>query len=353
MRVPGDATPAGDGAMTPPGGDAAITPPGGDAAITPAGGDVAITPAGGDVKLAWAGPAQTAAALALLPELAQAAADAPAGAPTPLPPRLAVAHRAGAPAELVGAAGFLPVVHERPTPGFRGQVRVLPHWRRRGLGRALLRRIADEVRAWDMPHLRAWQAEPEDEAGAFLRAMGFRSDFTLHHFLIEKTVVAPMCARLVDRLRAGGRVPPGMALLPLHEAPRGAVVQLHAAEFSAGHEAAAAMLARELADPLVRALSFALWDGTVLAGYLLAGRHDGLPQVRFWASAPQLRGGWAAALLLDAFVRAGVDAGGDRAHYSCNANARAPLNVARRCGAQELPRTHGWVLDLSGRVAGS
>ncbi len=295
----------------------------------------------GSLTLAWAASDQTAAVLALLPELLDA---------EPLPPRFAVVHRAGALSELVGAAAFVPTMRHGPSPGFRGLVRVLPGWQRRGAGRALVARLAAEVRAWDVPHLLAWQAEPEGAASAFMQALGGRIDYTLHHFLIDKTVAVPMCARLVRRLRDRGHVPPGWALLPLAQAPRAAVVALHAQEFNAGFEATAAMLARELADPRVSELSFALWDGQTLAGYLLAGHsadaHGDLPEVRFWASDPQLRGGWAAALLLEAFVRHASDLGGHTARYHCNANARAPLNVARKCGAREVELRHGWMLDV-------
>lgn len=293
------------------------------------------------ITLAWAAPDQTAAVLTLLPELIDT---------EPLPPRFAVAHRAGAPSELVAAAAFVPAMRHGPSPGFRGLVRVLPGWQRRGIGGALVTRLAADVSAWDVPHLLAWQAEPEGVASHFMQALGFRIDYTLHHFLIDKTVVLPACRARVQRLQARGRIPPGYTVLALDQVPRAAVVALHAREFNAGFEATGAMLARELADPLVHTLSFALWNGHTLAAYLLAGRgNDGLPEVRFWASDPLLRGGWAAALVLEAFVRHASDRGGLVARYHCNAHARAPLNVARRSGATEVDTTHGWVLDIAAR----
>ena len=292
-----------------------------------------------DFTVTWAPPSQTAAVLTLLPELLAVPA---------LPPRFAVAHAVGSPSRLLGAAAFVPAMRHAPSPGFRGIARVLEPWRRRGIGRALLALLGTEVLAWDVPHMLAWQAESEGAASQFMRALGFRIDYTLHHFLIDKTVVLPMCARLVRRLRERGRVPAGYALLALDRIPRQALIELHAREFNAGFEATEIMLKRELADPAVRELSFALWNGTDLAGYLLAGFGSDLPEVRFWASDPARRGGWAAALLLEAFVRSVTDRGWDSARYQCNANARAPLNVARKAGARELELTNGWVLDLSG-----
>ena len=291
------------------------------------------------VAFAWATPGQTAAVLTLLPELIDCA---------PLPPAFLVAHRAGAPSELLGAAAFVPAMRHAPSPGFRGLVRVLPGWRRQGIGRALVARLAAEVWAWDVPHLLAWQPEPAGEASRVMQALGFRIDYTLHHFLIDKAIVLPACQERVRRLQARGRIPPGYGLHALAQVPRQAVVALHAQEFNADHEAAAVMLARELADPLVGALSFGLWNGHTLAAYLLAGRGaDELPEVRFWASDRRLRGGWAAALVLEAFVRHASDRGGQVARYHCNANALAPLNVARKSGAQEIAVTQGWVLDLA------
>jgi len=296
-------------------------------------------PRAGPVAFAWAPPGQTAAVLTLLPELIDT---------EPLPPAFVVAHRAGAPAELLGAAAFVPTMRHGPSPGFRGLVRVVPGWRRLGIGGALVARLAAEVGAWDVPYLLAWQAEPEGEASRFMQALDFRIDYTLHHFLIDKSIVLPACRARVRRLHERGRIPPGYVLQPLAQVARAAVVALHAREFNAGFEATVAMLARELADPLVSALSFALWDGHTLAAYLLAGRgQDEIPEVRFWASDPLQRGGWAAAMVLEAFVRHASDRGGQVARYHCNANARAPLNVARKSGATETGTTHGWVLDVA------
>ena len=298
--------------------------------------------------IAWAAPGQTAAVLTLLPALR----DAMVHDHAPLPPRLAVAHVRGARSQLLGAAVFVPVLHRGPSPGFRGLVQVLPRWQRRGLGRALVARLAAEVAAWDVPHLLSWRAEVDSEASRFMQALGFRVDHRIHHFLIDKTLILPACERQVARLQARGRVPSGYRLLPLAQVPRAAWLALHTREFNADPEPAAAMLALELADPLVQSLSFGLWDGRSLAGYLLAGRSAAMPEmpempeVRFWASDPALRSGWAAAMVLRAFVHGCVELGFASALYQCNANALAPLNVARRSGATELAVTQAWALDL-------
>ena len=281
---------------------------------------------------------QTAAVFALLPELLQAPA---------LPTHFLVAHATGEPSRLLGAAAFVPVVQPTRTPGFRGQCRVLPAFRRQGVGRALVSRLAADVAAWDVPHLLSWQAEGEGPARSFLRAMGFRINYGISHFLGERDSITAYCAPRRQALEARGRIPAAMQLLPLADVPTEAVVALHGLAFNADAPAARAALAQALADPMVRRLSLALWDGEHLAGYLWAGPvADNTSEVRFWASDPRHRSGWPALLLLDGFVTRGSALGITHARFSVNDGDLAPGNIARRIGAPLVSVTQGYVLEL-------
>lgn len=284
---------------------------------------------------------QTAAVFALLPELLNA---------TALPPRFIVAHVAGDASRLLGAAAFVPQVQNADSPGFLTQCRVLPAFQRQGIGRALLSRLTDEARAWDVPHLHAWAAHDDtSEPLGFLRAVGFRPGTAMHHFILETALMRAASIRLQQGLRSRGRVPADAVPLPLARVPIEPVVALFCAEFGGSPAQARARIGRTLAHPMGQALSSALWDGATLTGFLLAGTSDtdGSPEVSFWASDRRFRHGWPAAVLLDEFTRA-MEAGGHaQARYYCNDRARATLNLVRRTGARlERVRIHQ-VLDLS------
>lgn len=282
---------------------------------------------------------QTEAVFSLLPELLQAPA---------WPSRFLVAHRQGEPSQLLGAAAYVPLVHAARLPGFRGQCRVLDGFRRQGIGRALLNRLAADVAAWDVPHLLSWQPEdPGSVAGQFMQALGFQVNFSIHHFIARYEAILPLCQRMTQALREHDRVPPDFRLLPLADLPLDAVVALHCQEFQASPAAARAAIEAALADPLSRALSLGLWDGQYVAGYLLAGRGTDMPDLQFWASDPAYRNGWPAVLLLDGYMRKIAECGLSQSRFTCNSRNPAPVNVARKIGAQLEAVQHGYVLGLA------
>ncbi|CAN5115356.1 hypothetical protein BH11PSE9_BH11PSE9_32960 [soil metagenome] len=302
-------------------------------------GGAAIVSARVDFVVGEARADQTTAVLALLPELLDAVA---------WPTRFLVAHLPGQPSALLGAAAFAPVIHRARTSGFRGQCRVLPAYRRQGIGRALVARLAAEVAAWDVAHLLSWQAEAEGPAASFMRAMGFRVNFGMHHFIGDYVTMKPLCARMTKALRRHGRVPPGFELLPLAQVPLAPVLALHCDEFDAAPAAAAAAIESALADPLMNRLSIALWDGRQLAGYVLAGPGEDMPELRFWASHPAHRDGWAAMLLLEGYTDRFLECGLPQSRFACNDRNLAPLNIARKIGARLESVRSGHVLDLAG-----
>lgn len=299
---------------------------------------------------------ETRSVLALLPELAAGEAL--------LPPAFLVAHLCGEPARLLGAAAFEPRLLPVLEPGFRGLLRVLPAWRRRGIGRALLAALRDEVAAWQVPRLLSWRPEPEGgDAVAFQRACGGRVGPVVHRFLGAAGTTLPACRRIVGTLAERGRVPHAWRLEPLGARPLEPVAVLHAGAFDAAPAAALALMQHDLQDELTRRLSVALWDeaggcaGYLLAGPARAGAEGAAPEaaveVRFWAAAPGRRHGMVAALLLERFITRLVEAGLEHAVYECQSLARAPLNVAMRSGALALGRRVGFVWDTAaaGRAA--
>lgn len=281
------------------------------------------------------GPADASlkhAALSLLPELVGAEL---------LPSRLWIASARGRPAEVFGAAAFVPVLRDQQHPGFRCFVRVLPRYRRRGIGRSLLLQMLDEARRWDVPRLNAWW--PVDENGPeaqVLRAMGFTRSSTMHYFTGEVAKALPASARFVAALRARGRVPAGVATVPLHEVPRHQVVALYQRLLGGSWASTEARITRVLEDSQARALSVAAWDSRRLFGFMLMTLRDACPEADFWVSDPDQRNGWVAALTLQGALEqlAALGYGGYRFH--CNEHVHATMNFARRSGAQCIAQTH-------------
>ncbi len=281
---------------------------------------------------------QTAAVLALLPELTAAEA---------LPPTFTVAHAVGFPSRLLGAAAFVPRMQHAEWPGFSAYCRVLPAFRRQGVGQALMGRLAAEVTAWDVKHLHA--AGTHEARGAesqFLTTLGFRPSGSIHHFVGDTASTLPMCQRLVQTLRDHGRIPGGFTVVPLAEAQEDSVAALFCRQFGGSLARARAEVKRALEEPIGQALSLALRDDQQLAGFLMAREGKQMPEVSYWVSDPSYRQGWPAALLLEGFVKRLKDLGVAQARYCCSDRTRATLNVARKTGARLDAVRHGYVIDL-------
>jgi GNAT superfamily N-acetyltransferase len=289
-----------------------------------------------DVELAPAGEDQTAAVLTLLPELATAQL---------WPDRVWLAHLKGDRTRIVGAAAYEPVVHGLAHPGFRALVQVLGGFRRRGTGRALAQRLCADARRWQVPSLHSW-GPLQDEGCAFAKACGWRPGVAMHHFIGEARHALPVAARLVAALRSHGRVPAAFRLCPLGEVPMDAVATLYVSQFGGPLTAGSRMIRRQLEDPWTAALSFGLWDGQVLAGFLLAGVAADMSEVRYWVTDPTFRQGWPAAVLLEQFIRRSDELGRPRARYCCNEAVTATLNFAKKSASQVERVSHSYRIDL-------
>lgn len=282
---------------------------------------------------------QTAAVLSLLPELMAAEA---------LPPTFTVAHAAGHPSHLLGAAAFIPRMQHAKWPGFSVYCHVLPAFRRQGIGRALMLKTAAETAAWDVMHLHAAATHKDDSAEAqYLTRMGFRFSGGMHHFVSDQALTLPLCQRLVQALRAHGRVPEGFVLRPLAEAQADTVATLFCRQFGGSMARARALVTRALEDPIGQALSLALCDDQHLAGFLIAKWGNDMPEVSYWVTDPTYRHGWPAALLLAEFVERAHKMGMVQARYCCSDQTRATLNIARKTGAVLEAVRRSYVLDLT------
>jgi GNAT superfamily N-acetyltransferase len=290
-----------------------------------------------------AGPELTHAALSLLPELLGSEA---------LPSRIWVASAGDRPSCLQGAATFIPVLRNTTHPGFRCLVRVLPEYRRQGIGRALIGALHAEAQRWNLPYLHAWQ--PVDAHGAeaaVLRTLGFRTLSLMHHFVGSTERSLQASARLEASLRARRREQGGVEVVPLHTVPRDQVVSLYQRQLGGSSEAIGQHIGHLLQDEGARAISVAAWDGQRVQGFLLLSLSSGVPQADFWVSEPDQRNGWVAALMLHESLRRLAEAGFTQHRFHCNEHVRATMNFARRSGADCVAVQHCVGIDINASAA--
>jgi ribosomal protein S18 acetylase RimI-like enzyme len=240
---------------------------------------------------------------------------------------------------IVGAGTFVPEAVDSERPGCAVAVTVVPSYRRRGLGRQLVRAVARDAASWNIPFLHS--AESVDE-GSPLAAFYGASGFARHHLIrtFESTTqsvvdyLVPTCKRTA----AKGRVPADAQLWPLLALPEERLVSFWARIFCGSIRRAQLLIRKSRSDSITaaasqgltvndRAVGLALWEPTESARtYVLSG----------WAVEPRYRGGWAPIHLLSAAMQQMAAMGGRVVRYECNETVRKTLNMAASTGGQLL-----------------
>lgn len=282
-------------------------------------------------------PARTTALLTMLPELMTAEC---------LPPRSWIAHLNGRQSALIGAAAFVPSLHDDLAPGFRCLARVLPDHRRRGVGRQLLARLIAEAECWGVSDLQSWQAYGPGEQASFLRALCFAPSLAVYHFRGTVAQSLSMIQAREANMRAHGRIPGSMAVVQLADVPLEAVIEMYYRQVRGSESALRRHITESLQRDDCRALSVAAWDGKRLAGFLLADVHGNTPKADLWLSDPELRSGWVATLTLNGVLQRVASMGKSQFRFHCNERAQATLNFARRTGAVLEATHHNFVLPM-------
>ncbi len=218
-------------------------------------------------------------------------------------------------------------------------VEVVPPWRRRGVGHALIDAAAASVRG-ETTGLQPWNAlEDDSEAVGFFLACGFYVHHRVLHFIGDATSVEALLARHRTWLTERGRIPANARLVGLRDAPHPELAHLLAREF---HNSPAQVLARlhgESAPPFDAERSVVLLvDGAVMGAQIWTNGDDGVPQVEVNVVSPTLRHGWANVLLTHEGVRIGVTKGTHAFRFFCHERVIDTVNIARRSGAK-LART--------------
>ena len=281
-----------------------------------------------DIVITPASDFDAGACLALLPE----ARD--------LPVEMLVARRG---AEMVGAAALYWRNWAAPV-GFPTLIRVVEGERRRGVGTRLLRAAAD-LAAEETDGLWTFSSLAEvGEAAGFLRASGYRIVRRHHRFEAAVDDLLADIGPKADRLRRRGRVPDGLVVAPLAEAPLTEIAWMVSNDLGGDVECARQDLARRVAatSPADGDQSLAvLRNGQVLA-VVLWRIDNGVGLVDARVVHPKYRGGWSNPVLMEAGLTAARDLGVSNFRFECDDTARDTLNLARRCAAIETERTANW-----------
>jgi hypothetical protein len=198
-----------------------------------------------------------------------------------------------------------------------------------------------------------WSLEPEavdSDAAAFLAACGFTLTRRQHYFQARMATLHEVIAPLVQRLRDKGRLPDDARVAELADAPMSEVSWLVANEFGGGPFRALSGLRRraERAEGSANDRSLVVLQGDKVAGVMLLREEDGVVIVDARVVAPDARGDWANALLLDASLHRGREMGAAEFRFHCDEHVRDTLSLARRAAAREVATKGLFYYALSG-----
>jgi GNAT superfamily N-acetyltransferase len=285
---------------------------------------------------------QTSAVMSVLPELMSSEI---------LPPNFIVAHPHDDPSRILGAAAFVPKIHNTEKPGFICHCRVLPAFRKQGIGSAFIQHLAKQVASWDVDYLHTASTYDDGSSEAeFLKRLGFDVSSSMHHFMSHAAGILPMfnlLHRQVKALYGRDRIPKGFAIKSFSDIQPDAVANLYCRQFGGSMTHARNQIKLALKDPNGEKLSLSLSDGNQLAGFLVASHDKTSLEIKYWVTDPTFGPGWSAALLLDGCLSRANDLGLTQGRYSCNDKTRATLNIARKTGAQLEFLRRSYVLDIS------
>lgn len=259
-----------------------------------------------------------------------------------------------APRRLIGAIAVAPLMRLQPLRGPKVALQVIPPWRRRGVGRELLKAAAHLAAARGAEALYGWnKTSPDGDEAQAWRGLGFDRAIESCLTRIDATRTIDHLQPLVDWLRKRGQIPPEARLVSLRDANPDEVVEL-VTTFLAGAGAEIDLKNRLIGNhprPIEPIFSKVLLYKDRVVGALLASPiNDHVGLVETVVVHPSLRGGWANAWLKLETTRGGRDGGYDTFLYETHEQHADTEKLTRRLGGVVVPRVELYrVMATTGR----
>jgi len=207
-------------------------------------------------------------------------------------------------------------------------VSVVPSFRNRGIGSALLAAIAE--RASGAAHIAGWIETLGKPGGAtFAETRGFRRTHRLTSYSCDCRPFQEYHWKLKDRLAARGRVPADARMLRMDAADCGAVARLWT-QYIASEEHPRFDIVEHRLSSGGYAASPVLMRGGELAGFLLARMQGRTCFLDAKVIAPAYRARWAGVLLGAALSDLCAQGGRDRVEFSWTGKAPDTAHLAAR-----------------------
>ena len=224
----------------------------------------------------------------------------------------------GAHGLIVGAVSISRRFRQKPPVGPGIEIHVIKPCRRSGVGTALLEGIGATAAVHGAQAIYAANRveEGSDEMQAW-RWLGFTPLETVEEHLLPLAEFEPRLAPLVDRMHQKGTIPTEARIIPLYEADKSAVLELHVKCMGGDRESISQKLHGHGVGAYHPRYSRVLMIGERVMGCILGHRTS---KEVFWVDAnfidPELRGRWANVWLKLEATRGALSVGAKNFHFS-------------------------------------
>lgn len=220
--------------------------------------------------------------------------------------------------QVVGAAAVSRSLRSKPPLGPGIAVHVIPPWRRRGIGNALLEQLTTRVKASSAEAIYAMQkveAGTEEEQG--WRWLAFEPLETVVYHELPLNAIEARLAPLYDWMSKKEGIPESAAIIPLCDSDHQAVINLHLETLGGNRDLLLRKLRGEGLGAFHPLYSRVLMVEGEVKGCILAHRESKeVAVVDANILAPDVRGGWANLWLKLEATRGAVKLGIERFIYS-------------------------------------
>ncbi|WP_141688062.1 GNAT family N-acetyltransferase [Bradyrhizobium paxllaeri] len=247
---------------------------------------------------------------------------------------------------LAGTACFSLTPYGNRVYGLRGNVVVVPEFRRQGIGKALLDELGKEVRLWQVERLFAWRPTAYPQEQTRLLSWGFQPEYHNYTFEIFSVPTIAALAPKVEKLRAHKKIPTDLIIAPLRTLDIVPASSLYAQFYGMDSQQAQHRLNYLLRDERCARYSIGITQNGLLLGLIVWDGSGEVPSVDLLAVSPSWKSPSGPLLLLYESVRIFFEAGEEKAHYKCSDAVSFSLQIARLSGAKQVKDEVAYSLDL-------